>query len=837
MNKILRRFLILAAVFIAGLFTFSRLTNHETKETTVDMAEATLPVVYLMEGEQRVNELHGYTKEMNAASMRDTITPVESGGVLPVEIDSYGNTVKGVSFEVRSLDSSRLVQQAEAENLTASGDTASADLSIGNLLNEGEEYLLILQVETDDESSYFYTRITGAKDSHIRECISFVKDIHEITMDKERQNELAAYMEPESGTENDTLQTVTIHNSLSQACWGELEGEEVTEPTASIKELNDSYNVILLTYILSSEADDGTLQYYNVEEYYRVRYGTEKMYLLSFERTVEEIFRGESSQVQGKALNLGIRSGDVDFMANETGTVVCFVQQGELWSYNLDSNYLTKVYSFRGEEGMDLRENYNEHNIRIIRANESGSIDFIVYGYMNRGEREGQTGISVCHYDRTTNTVEEQLFIPSENSYQIMKEEIGQTMYISDTGVFYFAMGDQMYQVDLSTKESSVFISGLSAGNCESSADGRYLAWTEGDAANAEVMHLTDLERGETRDIEAGEGNRIRPLGFLETDCVYGIASAQDVARQAGVFAMNQIIIVDSTNESLPVLKTYSSSGSYVIGAEVRNGTIYLDRAVYSNGVYTDTAPDTIRNRDMQEEEQVYLSEKTDSVKQKQVTLQFAEELPASPSLVIPSLVLPDESVELEMSGQFDGSSYYVYAKGKVLLGTDSVTEAIACADENRGVVVDRNQNYVWKCARKQSQSLTVNAAEGNSASSRALTILLNQAGTGADTDALLGEGKSVYDILSQSISDCPVYNLTGCTLEQVLYYVGAGSLVYSVWNGQAVLLTGYSDSSVVIYDPSGDRTQTRALSTAAGEFAAGGNQFYAVGTPEQEQK
>ena len=420
MNKILRQVLILAAVFIVGLFVFSKLMNHEIRVETKEMPEASLPVVYVMEDGQRVNELHGYTGDVNAASMRDTVTPVESGGTLSVEIDSYGREVKAVSFEVRSLDTTRLVQEAEAENLSSAADLATAEIPIGNLLSAEQEYLLILQVTTDGEPCRFYTRITQEGDRHIGECISFVKSFHEITMDKDRQSELASFMEPESGAENDTLQTVTIHNSLSQACWGDFVCQEVTEPVASVKEMNDSYNVILLNYILSSATEEGGQEYYNVEEYYRVRYGTEKMYLLSFERTVEEIFRGDSERVQKSALNLGIRSADVDFMANEAGTVVCFVQQGELWSYNMDSNYLTRVYSFRSSEGMDVRENYDEHDIRIIRANESGSIDFIVYGYMNRGDWEGQVGISVCHYDRTTNTVEEQLFIPSVDSYQIM---------------------------------------------------------------------------------------------------------------------------------------------------------------------------------------------------------------------------------------------------------------------------------------------------------------------------------------------------------------------------------------------------------------------------------
>mgnify|MGYP000184681767 CR=1 FL=1 len=75
MRKGIRKFFILVAVFIVALFTFSKITNHETKDLTTDMPAASLPIVYFEDNGHRVNELHGYTAEMSAVSMRDTITP------------------------------------------------------------------------------------------------------------------------------------------------------------------------------------------------------------------------------------------------------------------------------------------------------------------------------------------------------------------------------------------------------------------------------------------------------------------------------------------------------------------------------------------------------------------------------------------------------------------------------------------------------------------------------------------------------------------------------------------------------------------------------------------
>lgn len=49
--------------------------------------------------------------------------------------------------------------------------------------------------------------------------------------------------------------------------------------------------------ILSADNENGQTEYYNVQEYYRVRVGAEKIYLLNFERTMEEIFQGDGAHV------------------------------------------------------------------------------------------------------------------------------------------------------------------------------------------------------------------------------------------------------------------------------------------------------------------------------------------------------------------------------------------------------------------------------------------------------------------------------------------------------------------------------------------------------------
>ena len=66
------------------------------------------------------------------------------------------------------------------------------------------------------------------------------------------------------------------------------------ELEASFKEINDSYDVITLRYVVTTKGTGGETEYYNVEEYYRLRMTESRMYVLNFERTLNQIFRGEN---------------------------------------------------------------------------------------------------------------------------------------------------------------------------------------------------------------------------------------------------------------------------------------------------------------------------------------------------------------------------------------------------------------------------------------------------------------------------------------------------------------------------------------------------------------
>ena len=639
--------IVLPVVFVLAVIIFSFMTNQTNEDLTTEMSEATLPVLTLYDGKTAINELYGYTEKMDAAYMRDTITPIGEDRLLPVTVKTYQTAVDKISYEIRSLDAKRLIANADVTSYTENKGMISMELPIQNLLEENEEYLLVIQLESGDRMIYYYTRIIESQNSYVSECIDFVRQFNDTTFDSEKAASLSTYMEKTTG-DNTTLQYVTLNNSLNQVSWAEFHGTRLTTPVPSVKEITPTYNVIVLDYVVTRVGQNGQSEYYNVEEYYRVRYTNTRMYLLNFERTMEEIFRGENDSISGNSILLGIRSKDVEYQTNESGKVVTFVQEGELWSYNQEANTLAKVFSFRGYEGVDDRENYGEHDIKIVNIDEAGSIDYIVYGYMNRGIHEGTVGIAVYHYDSLVNTNEEQVFIPSSQSYEVMKSELGQLMYVTESGAFYIMVDGNVYGIDLNSLDTKVLVEGLSDEAVAISESNRFLAWVDPSAVRgSDTIHMIDFVTEKVTDVTGSASDYVKPLGFMQEDFVYGVAKSADVVVDAAgntLFPMYQVKIMDTSSEEHEILKTYEKPGYYVQNITISGYTIYLNRIQNNGTAYVDADQDMIMNREGDSLKVVDIATKNTDEKETQVLITLQDEAKKK----TPKILTPKETILAE---------------------------------------------------------------------------------------------------------------------------------------------------------------------------------------------
>ncbi|MBR4027635.1 MAG: hypothetical protein IKJ01_08825 [Lachnospiraceae bacterium] len=838
MSKKVMKPIVLLVVFIAALAVFSILTNNENKDLTTTMKGASLPVMQFVYDDVVMNELHGYTQEMNPLFVRNSIIPLDAQRTLTMELMCYGQEVSGLSYEIRSMDSNRLLSNDEIQDYTIEGEKISCQLQLPTLLTNNEEYIMIWKVLLEEDPVYYYTRIIFETDCYTKECLDFALQFHGYTFREDADEFIPTYMDPATGDAT-TLQYVDLACTLKQLTWAEFTGVKLTEPVAYFQEINDSYNVITLSYIMTNVNEANETEYYNVEEYYRLRQTSQRMYVLNFERTMEQIFRGENDfLINDNAILLGIRNNDIEYLANDSGDCVAFVQQGELWCYDGGNNIISQVFGFRSAEGMDNRENYDQHDIKIIRVDEAGSIDFIVYGYMNRGIHEGKVGIGVYHYDGLAHTIEEEVFIPSVKSYEVLKAELGKLLYVNEQKILYFIWNSNLYRVDLNTYDVTVELEDMTEECFAVSESSRYFAWVEQEVLySSQKIQLADFKTGKIYEIKTEDNTYLRPLAFVGEDFVYGIAKISDIITNVSgntIFPMCELKILNTSEDKQDVIKTYVPSNGYIGKTTVDKMNIYIDLVSLQNGYLIKHGEDTIMNREPASGNEVYIKEIVTNTKQTQMTLRMKEQnISTVTNIIIPKQILLEEARIAEIMPKDSDEWYYVYVKGEVVLATEDISYAIKVANQHLGIILNEQQKYIWKRSRDTQKNvftdLSVNESDASANSLiQSMSIILMRENMGQSVSHLVQEGNSPREILQSALPDMEVFELHGSTTEELLYFIHKGTPVLAMTGkNEAVLLIGYSANRIYYYNPQNHVTSNLSYEEADTMFAQSGSRFF----------
>lgn len=604
MKKRMRKAGILLVVFVAAIFVSSLFMNNGVDDQIIDLGDPTLPRISFQKEGRTVNALAGYVNEMDVTAMRDTITPLEANGTLQIQIEEFGNKITGVEYKVYSLNGEETYLEGKQKDI--SDETILLDLKKG-LPDEVSEAVLEVILSMEEEQAHFYTRITRPDELSLKECLDFAQDFHAKTLEKNSQEELKNYLETSAEGDNTTYQTVTIHSDADHVTWGNLSPQVVEEPEWSIKESNSVYTSLLAQYQVTCAGDTGEIETYDVREFFRIRYVQGEIYLLDYNRKMEQIFDANQKVLDQNGILLGIASSDILYETNSSGNIVSFVRNGNLWTYNVKQNELAQVFSFSNIEGNDARSRCDQHNIRIISVEKNGSTAFAVYGYMNRGAHEGEVGVDIYYYDIEKNVVQEKAFIPSTKSFAIAEEELGKMVYYNqDQNLSYILAGGKFYKIDLTKDEQTVLAKNLEEGQYTVSADGHLIAYqTSGTINTAQEIKVLNLKTDEENAVAAKSGEAIRPLGFIGSDFVYGYLRQEDVGHTAAggeLFPMYELEIRNSENE---VMKTYSADQIYISDVFIEENMMTLNRVVKSGETYTVTSQDYISSNEEKEDKKV----------------------------------------------------------------------------------------------------------------------------------------------------------------------------------------------------------------------------------------
>lgn len=831
MKEKVKRAGILTFVFLIAVIVFSFLTNQGNADMTADMGGATLPRIQIVSGEYEINPLVGYVSEMNVGKMRSTITPVDFQSGITLRIEEGVLPIKALTYEVCSSDGKEILYKEKRKEI---GEEAS--LTFPGLELADREAILKLTLHTEKQDIYYYTRICTKEGTDSDACLAFAERFHNMTFGKENTESIAAYLE--NGTEDDeteNLQKVTIHSDAEHLTWGELRPQIKGEVSRSIKEISGNYMTIVYDYEVECAGEQDETEVYQIREYLKVRYAEGTEYLLDYERTMEQELDASGNVLDNNGILLGIAKEELPYMANEAGTIVSFVQAGELWNYNQSQDALSLVFSFADSEGYDIRNLYKEHEIQIVSVNEQGDTTFKVIGYMNRGEHEGEVGTAIYFFDIEKNFVEEKAFIPDHISSEILLKEQEQLVYYNEQQEVLYAMKEgTLYKVDLEKGKKEALVENLEKDQYVSSKDGRLLAYqTVSSLENAEEVKVLDFVTGKERTVTCSSGEFIRPLGFISEDFVYGIGRKED----AGAFVtgehvcpMYKLEIRDTDNE---VVKTYQADQVYVTGVTVEEKMLILDRVVKNESVYTAVAKDYITSNEEVEKSNISVETYTSDEKERQVRIKYESGISdKKPKLLKPKQVLFENPVLIPFEEEGEAEVFYTYGKGKLLGIYASAADAIRQANENQGLVVSESQKYVWE---RGNRSLVYDIAgvdlspyqEGNTLAA-ALNRLFAYEGKTVDAAGEMAAGKKPIEILQEQFLG-NVLDLHGCSPEELCYILGKGTPIIAMTDlNNAVLLIGYNDSMITYVKPdTGEKVsvpyeELEALTVASGNTYLG---------------
>lgn len=819
---------VLIVVFIAALIISSMIINSGTDDEIVDMGAPTLPRISFTVDQREVNPLFGYVQDMDITAMRDTITPLNADGSLTMNIEKNGREISDIRYEVYSLDGEEKYTEGKVE---VPEEDSAATLDVGTILSgDTREAVLKVMLTVGEDTVNYYTRVAMPENLTTAECLEYAQDFHEKALNKEDTEEMESHLEPGEESDNTTYQTVNIHSDITHVQWGDLSPEIVGDVEWSIKESNTVYTSILAKYQVSCVDENGESGLYDVKEFFRVRFLVDTIYLLDYNRDMEQVFQGTPQDFDENGILFGIASDDIQYETNSDETIVAFVQERNLWLYNGEADELTQVFSFANQEGRDMRSKNDQHAVRIISMDDDGNIAFAVYGYMNRGFHEGEVGVGIYYFSMDSNAIEEKAFIPSTKSYAIAADELAKMVYYNHEQSMLHVLADgTLYEIDLDADKQTVLAEGLTEDEYAVSDDGHLMAYqvkeseeedkaTDKDTGSGQdktaapsggsQICVMNLKSGNTFTIDAAEGESVRPLGFINGDFIFGKERSSDAGVTASgeeISPMYEIEIRNSDNKT-EAQYSFEDENIYTTDILIDGNLLTLNRVVKNGNVYSSTDQEYITNNQERKESDISLTTYTTDVKETQVRMSFANGIASTePELVKPGQIASGKPLTVTISGGSSGEKFYVYGMGELIDVYDKAAYAIQKANEVAGVVISSEQQYVWERGNRDlvySTDASSFRTEGDETSLAACERYMEQ-------------------------YEAHQVDLTGCELEQVLYVINRGCPVITLIDtDHAVLLTGYTTTDITYIDPEDGTNHTVGMGTMEKQTKKAGNVF-----------
>lgn len=817
---------VFGVIFIISLIVWNYILvgkhNHGVRETT----QASIPLLTIVSGGEEINQLHGFRGKVDASMFREHVTPMENEK-LKVCTDADSDGIEAVSYKIYDSDNKTVLDKGEV-SFQKEKEGKSAEIKIEERLESGRTYLTEFSLEKNEEEIHYFTRVVYGTGFHLKECLDFAEEFHDAALKEGNTELISKYLETEEGTMSNDLSSVNLKSNVEAICYADLKPQVERVYPPAIKEISQNVTSMEIRYILSSENAEGVKQYYQANEYFRIRYSKDRMYLLNYERTMEAYMRYDSIDRTNNRILIGIGNSQKQLISKENGKKAAFVVQNELWYYDYQNSDIYKVFSFMGEDYRDCRNNYPKHGIRIMDMEKDGDMTFFVYGYMNRGNHEGKNGISVYRFHAKDQKIEELAFIPTKVQYDTMKNDIAKGAFLSDDRYYYFYLDGSIYYVDLERGQSEVLAKNI--------LDDMAIVTEKGMLAirvSETKLTVVDLSDEQKYTVTCGKDQVMKPIGFIEKDFVYGVGAAKDVVRQKDGTYMYpmQKVMIRNKNE---ILKEYKEDGEYITAASVDGTTVTMSKSVKNGKQYKKTGSSYIRYKNKTEEKVVFEYGYT-GTKLNQLYLSFPENvyIQTRPEYLSTNVEEQDGEIKVKFANNiYKYKEAYVYTGGKLSGTYSNMKDAVSEAKDGGGVVVNYNQLYLWEKGIAKSYGKVANiplikAKKKEESDIACIKMIADSEGKEFSYEDIRKIKGTVFDKMFDVFNQQAV-NYSDCSLEDVLYSISKGRpVMVKRKNGSYILLISYNQTKLRYFDPISGKSVQADRNKMETEFKQAGNIYY----------
>ena len=611
---------------------------------------------------------------------------------------------------------------------------------------------------------------------------------------------------------------VTLESSYEDVIMSGIRMERLGEAIPKIKEVTDTSALIEMRYKTISEYKEKA-KTFAVSEYLSLDYdnGAAAIKVSDYRRYIYQDFNAEGIDPSTNSLVLGLMADESpEYITDKDSEILAFVADNSLWLYDSDNRTYSSIYGTSSDEAEMERSPQEGYEIKLLSLDKD-ALDFVVFGRINEGPREGSTGVILYEYNIKETTLRELKYISSNLCLDEMKLSVGKLAYYDKKDrVFYLLIGDKMLSIDVFSGKVEERVENLPSGHAAVSDDMKVIAFPDNqDLTKTKEITIIDFAK-RTEVTKKLKGHRLKLLGFVGNDIMYGAAKAENVSKEKDgtpKFLYDSIFLVHRDGSQI---KKYEREGMLISRVSVEGNTIYFRRKSVDEetGEIKDAQDDYLTYRPEEEADYVRVLFNENEVGNKELCLRFPvsvylrsgnEELFTKVSATL-------DTSDIEYTNhELDYSAAYVYGPSGIRSASDSVGKAINDVYDNGGFVVDGKGSIMYRdkiirpylTVAGTFNYKSVDSADDSFAACNYMCLLA--AGVAADYDevrttANFVESFEMYDSTAKGI------NISGVLLDTAIGYLSDGSPFVAKIEDGYVLVVSYNDDFIRYYDPMQDK-------------------------------